>query len=46
MMKPLLFGLTLALIGTSACQTTGSVLGASISDLDAPFAKFDLTFDT
>jgi len=46
MMKPLLLAGALALAPLSACQATGSMLGATISELDAPFVKFDLTFDT
>ncbi|MFT4649005.1 MAG: hypothetical protein ACI9X4_002239 [Glaciecola sp.] len=45
-MKTLMFLFAALLLGTSACQTSGSLLGRSVSDLENPFATLQLFFNT
>ena len=45
-MKTLMLLLAAVLLGSSACQTTGSVLGRTVAELDNPFATLQLFFNT
>ncbi|MCP5023529.1 MAG: hypothetical protein GY930_17390 [bacterium] len=45
-MKTLMLLLAAALFGFSSCQSSGSVLGRSVAELDNPFATLQLFFNT
>lgn len=45
-MKTLMLLLAATLLGLSACQTSGSMLGRTVAELDNPFATLQLFFNT